>query len=240
MDFSRKIWHDIFQLSQAVFRVTHLFPEGEILKRHLRGKVTEILYQSSPNFGDKNYKNLVQEFHGFRALLFTAKTCNFVNEKNLIILIDECEKMIEKLDQEGSSRSIDFAVDFEDEKMGSQSPEVEEKFASAPEKRREITVPNIAPNRPVKYAPAMSKKTVKDSNEDSSMIGFYMPNSRQQRIIDFFQKIPAGKMGLKDVAVSLRDIPPRTIRHDLKDLCEQGFLGRSGHGPSSIYFLKKK
>lgn len=240
MDFSRKIWHDIFQLSQAVFRVTHLFPQNEILKRHLRGKITEILYQSSPNFGSKNYKNLVQEFHGFRALLFSAKSCNFVNEKNLIILINECEKMIENLDPKTGIKISEIPVDFASEKTESYNPEIGEKNTNLLEGKTEIFGSNFTPKIHEKIVPAMSRKAIKDISEDSSMIGFFMPNSRQQKIVDFFSKTPGEKLGLRDVATSFREIPPRTIRHDLKDLCDQGFLGRSGHGPSSVYFLIKK
>lgn len=239
-DSSRKIWHDIFQLSQAVFRVTHLFPQDEILRRHLREKITEILYQSSPNFGSKNYKNLVQEFHGFRGLLFSAKSCNFVNEKNLIILINECEKMIENLDQKSSFNTVENQTDFEIGKMENFDPEVREKNIIPLEEKSDIFVPDFGRKIIRKTAPVSSRKISKEDSESSSMIGFFMPNSRQQKIVDFFSKASGEKLGLKEVVMGFGDVPSRTIRQDLKHLCEQGFLGRSGHGPSSVYFLKKK
>lgn len=227
MDFSKKIWHDTFQLSQAVFRVTHLFPENEILKRHLREKITELLYQASFNPGAQNHKNLMQEFHGFRSLLFSAKNCNFVDEKNLVILTRECETIIENLGSKDAGKNEE------------KSPEIKESFAVAMDESGPVFDQNFTSKYPRKNIVATNNKTIKNPQKDSSMIGFFMPSSRQQRIVDFFQKIPNEKLGLKEVVNGFKDIPSRTIRHDLKDLCDQGFLGRIGRGPGSAYFLIK-
>lgn len=253
-DFSRKIWDNIFQLSQAVFRVTHLFPKDEILKRHLREKITEILYQSSPIFGSKNYGNMIKEIYDFRSLLFTSKNCNFVNEKNITILIGECGKLIEILDQKnrenhdriqdqnGSVREVDFGrkIMLQDHYDFSQNlavASVEENEFLAKKSTPKISAkPTVASTKKV----ALSVQDQADNSGNSSMIGFSALNSRQQKIVDYFSKSIEEKIRLKDITESFKNIPPRTLRQDLKDLCDNGLLARNGFGPGSFYLLLKK
>lgn len=217
---SRKIWENIFQLSQAVFRVTHLFPKEEILRRHLREKVTEILYQSSQNFGGKNHENLTKEIHDFRSYLFTAKNCNFVDEKNIIILIRECENLLEKLDNL-SVRNPDFEFP-----------------------KDQIFIPQSAVSFPSAGGRVKTQQEFKSSNSQSptsasnqSDIGFFLPNHRQQKILDYFKKNSKEKIRLKDVADEFRNISPRTVRSDLRDLCDNGHIVRNGVGAGSFYHL---
>lgn len=70
---------------------------------------------------------------------------------------------------------------------------------------------------------------------DQSDIGFFIPNPRQQKILDYF-KNSTEKIRLKNITDELKDFSPRTIRQDLKELCENGFLIRNGGvGPGSYY-----
>lgn len=253
-DFSRKIWNDIFQLSQAVFRVTHLFPKDEILKRHLREKITEILYQGSPIFGSKNYENMIKEIHDFRSLLFTSKNCNFVNEKNIIILIGECGKLIEILDQKNKEIHTQISnqndalgeVDFGRRIMFQNHPNFSQNLAVASTEESEFLVKKSAPKTFPKSTSSSIKKPILsvqdrvENSRNSSMIGFSVLNSRQQKIVDYFTKSTEEKLRLKDIAESFKNIPPRTLRQDLKDLCDNGLLVRNGFGPGSFYLLLKK
>lgn len=230
---SRKIWENIFQLSQAVFRVTHLFPKDEILRRHLREKVTEILYQSSQNFGGKNHENLTKEIHDFRSYLFTAKNCNFVDEKNLIILIKECENLLEKLDNLFLCRPQDIACHSRE----SGNPDSE--FP-----KDQIFIPQSPISFPRRREPKPSPTSIRQladqlptSVSNQSDIGFFLPNHRQQKILDYFKKNNKEKIRLKDVADEFRNISPRTVRGDLRDLCDNGHIVRNGIGAGSFYHL---
>jgi len=253
-DFSRKIWNDIFQLSQAVFRVTHLFPKDEILKRHLREKVTEILYQSSPIFGYKNYENIIKETHDFRSLLFTSKNCNFVNEKNLIILIGECGKLIEALDQKNrevyaqvqGKNDTPQEVNFERKMLLQNHQNFSQNLAVASTEGKEFLIKESIPKMSMQSMPTAIKKappsirTTTENSRDSSMIGFSVLNSRQQKIVNYFSKSVEEKIRLKDLTEEFRNVPSRTLRQDLKDLCDNGLLARNGSGPGSFYLLLKK
>lgn len=268
-NFSRKIWNDIFQLSQAVFRVTHLFPKDEILKRHLREKITEILYQSSPNFAFKNDQNLIKEIHDFRGLLFTTKNCNFINEKNLEILIKECVNLIEFLDsknQENFSQFNEINNQISDtqsqfhyqpimDKIGNQnvnknlinSASVERGFQShSPASKNQKNSASIPPalsklQRGERSFRLLRQRTGEASDDfASNEIGFSILNSRQQKILDYFQKTTEEKNHLKDISKELKFIHPRTLRQDLKCLCDNGHLLRTGSGPGSFYSFVKK
>lgn len=220
MNDSRKIWENIFQISQAVFKVTHLFPKDEILRRHLREKITEILYQSSPIFGAKNYENMIKETHYFRSLLFTSRHCNFVNEKNLTILIKACGELIEVLDQKDKENC---RIEIKEEQgRGNRNFTVAELLKNTVPQKRNI-----------------QDLSFKVHNTNNSPIGFSVLNIRQQKIVDYFKKTTEDKIRLKNLATEFKDTPQRTLRQDLKDLCDNGFLARNGFGPGSFYFFIK-
>lgn len=229
---SRKIWENIFQLSQAIFRVTHLFPKDEILRRHLREKITEILYQSSQSFGGKNHENLTKEIHDFRSYLFTAKNCNFVDEKNIVILIRECENLLEKLDE------------FSQEKIQNDVIAINPPIGGVEKQLQQFHIDSISHPFPQSHIliPSASgrinlRSKLPTSTPDQSDIGFFLPNQRQQKILDYFKKNSKEKIRLKDVADEFRNITSRTVRGDLRDLCDNGHLVRNGIGAGSFYHL---
>lgn len=255
MNNQRKIWNDIFQLSQAVFRVTHLFPKDEILKRHLREKITEILYQSSPNFAFKNDQNLIKEIHDFRGLLFVTKNCNFVDDKNLEILIKGCVNLIESLDlkrQENFSQRdlISGIQDTEPRVFYQPQDEVQSQTLKSLNLETFMDSTRQSRLRQSRVSPkSLSGKQESDffqvpnpksQTSNQSEIGFSILNSRQQKILDYFQKTTEEKNRLKDISKELKFIHPRTLRQDLKYLCDNGHLIRDGFGPGSFYsFIRK-
>lgn len=232
MNDFRQIWENIFQISQAVFRVTHLFPKDEILKRHLRAKITEILYQSSrgSTSGTREVEPrniLISEIHDFRSLLFTAKNCNFVDEKNITVLIKECENLLEKLDRDSEVEPRHL-----DRGSTSSIQEVEPRYISAMPYS-----PHGRQSRPLPTSHAYRQAgNFQLPTSIQSDIGFFVPNPRQQKILDYFHKNSAEKIRLKNITDELKNFSPRTIRQDLKELCENGFLIRNGGvGPGSYY-----
>lgn len=253
----RQIWENIFQISQAVFRVTHLFPKDEILRRHLRAKITEILYQSSrrdstssiqevesreiqPRASERlNLGILISEIHNFRSLLFTAKNCNFVDEKNIIILIKECENLLEKLDKFSACHSRESGnPDFESPDNQIFIPQNIKSLASMSSARvysDEFPQPtmSLSPRRQSRPLQTMNHKL----QTDQSDIGFFIPNIRQQKILDYFKRNNKGKIHLKDVADEFKNITPRTVRSDLRELCDNGHLIRNGNGAGSFYCM---
>lgn len=252
MNESRQLWENIFQLSQAVFRVTHLFPKEEILRRHLREKITEILYQSSRGFSfesadwriqprdilmERN-RFLINDIHNFRLLLFTAKNFNFVEEKNLAVLIKESENLLEFLDQK-NKENFSLLIN-----QSMTTHERDNQNFQSPLSSSGITLPNSDAPKLIRKAPAssrrISQRSMAENSIDKDMIGFAVLNIRQQKIIDYFQKFSAEKVRLKNIADEFKNIPPRTLRQDLKCLCNNGYLARDGFGPGSFYFFVKK
>lgn len=65
-------------------------------------------------------------------------------------------------------------------------------------------------------------------------------NIRQAKIIQIFKKQKTDKIQLKDVIRFFPDLTDRTIRNDLKSLCDKKIVLRIGnYGPSSFYKLAK-
>lgn len=250
MNESRQLWENIFQLSQAIFRVTHLFPKEEFLRKHLREKITEILYQSSQGFIPKYLETeprnilmeknrlLINDLHNFRFLLFTAKSFNFVDEKNIAVLIKKSENLIEFLDQENKDN-----LNLLGNKNSLINERSERNLQSFLPPSGDIS-PDSIPQKAIRRLSNFSKKSprnlITENPADKDMIGFAVLNIRQQKIIDYFQKFSEEKVRLKDVTDEFKNIPPRTLRQDLKCLCDSGYLMRDGVGPGSYYLFAKK
>ncbi len=63
-------------------------------------------------------------------------------------------------------------------------------------------------------------------------------NIRQTKIIQIFKKQKTDKIQLKDIIRFFPDLTDRTIRNDLKSLCDKKIVSRIGnYGPSSFYKL---
>ena len=249
---NRQLWENIFQLSQAVFRVTHLFPKEEILRRHLRERITEILYQSSRGFSlesadwriqprdifmERN-RLLINDIHNFRFLLFTAKNFNFVEEKNLAVLIKESENLLEFLDKK-NKENLNLLIN-----QNTTIHERNNQNLQSPLSLSGITLPNSDVPKLIRKSPTSSRRILQRSMAenltDKDMIGFAVLNIRQQKIIDYFHKFSEEKVRLKNIADEFKNIPPRTLRQDLKCLCDNGYLERDGFGPGSFYLFVKK
>lgn len=197
---------------------------------------------------------MIKEIHDFRSLLFTSKNCNFVNEKNIVILIGECGKLIDALDRknrENHDRDQDqnrtlFEADFGRKMMLQNQQDFSENLAVASTVGREFLVKDTAPKMIAKSASLIPKKVTQsvqvhnENSRNSSIIGFSVLNSRQQKIVDYFAKSTEEKIRLKDISDGFKNIPSRTIRQDLKVLCANGFLVHSGFGPGSFYSLIRK
>jgi len=66
-------------------------------------------------------------------------------------------------------------------------------------------------------------------------------NDRQVKIVQFFTKSKEPKIKLKDITQFFPNLTDRTIRNDLKDLCNRGMIRRSeGFGQASYYYFVKK
>ena len=76
-------------------------------------------------------------------------------------------------------------------------------------------------------------KTVSKNSKPNNRL-----SERQEVIIDFFKKGGDEKVRLKDIKKFFPDYTSRTIRNDLKGLCDIGLVLRSnGKGQASFYYL---
>ena len=100
----------------------------------------------------------------------------------------------------------------------------------APAAHRQVNAVKIEKEIHIKTnSQAVKKNTVSASTD---------LNIRQTKIIQIFKKQKTDKIQLKDIIRFFPDLTDRTIRNDLKSLCDKKIVSRIGnYGPSSFYKL---
>jgi len=96
---------------------------------------------------------------------------------------------------------------------------------------------------PISVQRANHSSVVESGNLDHSAINRQLPDTqsdtaimRQQKIIDKIRQLPDRRLHFKDLMAAFPEISERTLRYDLKHLCDQGRLAREGKGgPTNLY-----
>jgi hypothetical protein len=64
----------------------------------------------------------------------------------------------------------------------------------------------------------------------------YTANERQEKMLSMIKAVENGRLQLKDFIAGFPEVSERTLRYDLKNLCDAGKLVRGGEGgPGSFY-----
>lgn len=131
----------IFELTLAVYRVTDLFPENEVLKRQIREKANELMavfleYELVANKTNGRF-DILAKITSLRSLLGVGRFSNFIRPVNYAVLDREYEFIKVYLEKErGFDKKVEqiYLNDIVNDNSG--------------DKRHEVSVVNSAVNRP--------------------------------------------------------------------------------------------
>jgi len=206
---SQELPKKLSDLTLAVYRVTGLFPEGEVSCNRIRGRAMEILEDVTfyDTIRSKNVSGKKDLLHGIEgkisALLMLFKVVRaqrFVKELNFDILDWEYRQVLDGIQNEISSGTREPGKKIDEEIEGG--------------------VFKI-------------EAGIRPSESLADALGAL--NNRQQHLIGFFKN--NGSARLKEITKIFPDVSEKTIRNDLKVLCQKQFLKLNGRAPQSFYSL---
>ena len=227
-------WNSLLDLTYAVWRVCDMTigNENELLKSRIKEIAADILtgYAGTPRPAEHAEKS-IEQVNAQIALLSLAQRISGAKEINFVILKNEYKRFGSLL-----SRAMAFR---EEEKQ--HAPVAERRAFSDPS--AVSSGPNWQPaaekrDEPMREAPAVRHAPAKKTTAPAPVKTL---NDRQVKIVQFFTKSKENKIKLKSIAQVFPQLTDRTIRNDLKDLCDKRIIARSdGFGQSSYYYLVRK
>lgn len=214
-------WGSLLDLTYAVWRVCDIAIDNEFLKTRIKQNAADILsLYARTKSRNAQTSEIYDQVNVQIALLSLAQRVSSAKEINFVILKNEYKKFNAVL-------SYNTAISRDDEKRF--EPSVEKK--ASPVFEREY---NETKEQSILKPIVSVKKSIKETVQETAL------NDRQVKIVQFFNKSKELKIKLKDIAQFFPNLTDRTIRNDLKDLCNRRIIGRSeGFGQASYYYLIK-
>ncbi len=245
-------WRKILELTYAVWKVSDVSLEDKILKNKIKDISNNIFisytnYISEEECGKE--REIVCAIDSLLALLSLAQKISKLKEINFLILKNEYKKIKFTLLVKIESRELNsFKVDLKerdlnqevkDEKKVFKTKLVEKKIAENNYKKNkeniqksEIKISELTSREKLKSKPVQKKENLKYVNKNLSQ--------REDMLLNFFKARKNQELRLKDLKKLFPKITDRTIRNDLKSLCDKNFIQRSqSRGQGSFYFLVK-
>ncbi len=228
---------NIIKLTNALYKVTGLFPKEEPLKFAIRKEALDVLFFTALIKGESltitreergyYFKKAAGKIDLIGTYFDIAENQDWVNEKNFAILRNEYRNLREIFEFEASkNEETKKPIVLKKEEpvvLKKEEPEEEE---DEPKKKEKI----VDPERKVEREESHPEKEIEHLNyEDLSNV--------QLRVLEILQ----GKGQLKSNQISqfFPDMNPRTIRRELKGLKEMKIIVANGGGKTTVYEINK-
>lgn len=213
-------WKKTLDLTHAVWRVADLCVENDILKNKIKELSSGILSSYTvyvSEYEENIEQKILRDVDSLIALLSLAQKTNYIKEINFLILKNEYKKIKFYLRSSMDSKEL--------------TAQQERKPAVAASQENKVSQKSVIGNHIEKPMQENALGKVTSTNL----------NHRQEMLLKLFQNRKDSQVRLKDIMQSFPDFTDRTIRNDLKTLCEIKALARSnGRGQGSFYYLIRK
>jgi hypothetical protein len=227
---------NIIKLTNALYKVTGLFPKEEPLKFAIRKEALDVLFFTALIKGESltitreergyYFKKAAGKIDLIGTYFDIAENQDWINEKNFSILRNEYSALKEIFEFEAAkSEEAKKPIILKKEEpavLKKEEPGEEDE----PEKKEKI----VDPERKVEREESHPEKEIEHLNyEDLSNV--------QLRVLEILQ----GKGQLKSNQISqfFPDMNPRTIRRELKGLKEMKIIVANGGGKTTVYEINK-
>ncbi len=209
------------EISYAVLRLA-----AYVRRFELRRRLEVLAYHLLENVSYKNTELTLGTIEAIDSLVSLGKSVYEIEPVNAKIITRELELLageIQKLEMVLPSGSIESIFSAKPLEKSPTRELMAIRQAASPIRQSEQRIPAI-----------ISKPDVQVSTGEASQSAL----NRQLAIVAMIQKSAERKLQLKDIIAGLPGVSERTIRYDLKYLCETGKLTRQGNGgPSNFYAL---
>src|SRR3989339_207404 len=234
-----------FNTTTALYKVTERLSADEPLRSRLRERGVELMMLIQDVFSGKMINSdihsiLHQEIENICFLLEFGKFCTPINPTNFSVLVQSYQSLwrvvdnIIKISLESSSEeSLQKLLSGINDPTDDQIKPVQNKTKNET-KKDEIAVEDNAGEAVFQNNLSETKEN-KKSNDVGNKNFSGKQLIRQQKIISILEEKALSEFRLKDVLNEFPDFNEKTVRNDLKVLCESGILKRNGAGRSSVY-----
>lgn len=226
--FSEETKQKIFQIVQAVFRVTNLFPYGEALRFELRKEASEVLKESTRysviSIAPDDILSFAGKIRGLRSLLFLARSNRFVNPVNCEVLEREC-RFLEDFFMKVAE------ADVSDDSAGVSGLSLKQTKMNPVKK---MLQPSVSHGSSLSHYKNIRR--IERIKKNASPMSSGEGKDRKETIIEFLQK--KDKSSIKDIADVFDNVSTKTIQRDLNSLIQDGRVERSGDKRWALYHLR--
>lgn len=199
------------KLTQALYRVTDIFPEGEFLKFQIRQKANEIL-TGLILLGRTDKKEILNNIEVLESYFEIARFQNWVNPFNFLVLEQEYTKIKKELEGETGL------------KESAEKPIIEQ-----PKTTENTIFLQAVPE--LERSQDQHTETAGETRQ-----GETRQNGRHQKILDLLKE--KGKAQVWELKQIFPDISKRTLRRDFDYLLNQGLVERIGENNNTFYQVK--
>jgi len=230
-------WKRALDLTNAVWKVVDISVNSNSLKNKIKDLSQDLLILYTSYISDTSKNNeeiLLNNIDSIIALLSLAQKTSALKEINFLILKNEYKKIRfdiysklehRKLLDSDNLKGIDNKIEKTDTPIIKDIKRFKEEKAPI-ESETEILIKHNK-ERELKYHG--------NNNNNSGL------NERQEKLMRLFKENQNGNIKLRDLKKFFPSITDRTLRTDLKGLCDKGFILRSeGRGQGSFYNLVRK
>lgn len=211
-----------WEISYVLIRVAWSVKRTDLRDR-LEKLAMELLENASRASTDNRLDNFNETFATVAAvdgLVRLGHSIYEIEPVNATILVRELDNLNAAMRQ---------AIDFSQAELGNAAIDSE-----LPDLETLFRVKNEIKNGEVNNKPSLI--SIKDNKANGLNTAI-----RQAAIINRIKASNGDGCRLKDIMADFPDVSERTLRYDLRGLCEQGIIERMGNGgPSSYYTLKDK
>ncbi len=211
----KEIQRRVFELTLAVYRVTDFFPQGEVLRKHLREKANDIFggmseYGFSGDLG-REAAVVIAKIQAIKGYFGIARSMRFVKPINITIL----------------EREYDFLADF----FGRELERPKEGREEPPQTKVESSQLTHADAEELPTWQEFSQK--EEHNGLSSISGDI--SDRQKTILEHLKQVEHAK--ISDLYTFFSGLSSKTVQRDLQDLVTKNFLKKEGEKRWTVYSL---
>ena len=190
-----------------------------IRRKDLSRRLERFSFDLIEDVYSQDYTEAIKTIDIIQGLVALCANTGYMNLQNAQALVD---------------KSQDLALELKERENYQEQEAIE--FQAISPKLMLLPKGNQARKKKAKQSGNLPQSTPRRQSEEQREPREKAKN-RQDRIVDFVEG--SGSAQLKDVIQKFPDISERTLRYDLKQICERGDLVRQGKGgPANVYLPK--
>ena len=240
------IKQQVFNVTAALYKVTERLSVDEPLRGRLRERGIEFMMIVQDIFSGKILNSdihsiLKQEIDNICFLLEFGRFCASINPTNFSVLVQSYQSLWRVIDniikislESSSEESLQKLLSGINDPADINIKSLQKAQAKDETEIQKIEEKPANPKIGQEKIETVEEKTSKQ-NDDSDKNFFGKQFMRQQKIISILEEKSLGEFQLKDLLNEFPNFNEKTVRNDLKVLCESGVLERNGAGRSSVY-----